>query len=282
MSVRERRVWIFSDLHIGCLSDGWDGDVWMSLAVEDLRRNVGIPDYVIMLGDISHASRPDQIRRYLAVRRASGIRTWFEMVGNHDFRAFQRGHWRRLIGRPFRYLVVDGNLVWVMVSAEQTLANGKLCAVTRDWLGRVMAANRDRNVVMCTHQLVANTVRRTDPDVYWWRVLHPLKWVEKFRKAHPIGAWIGGHEHGPPRDGTLVAMRDDVVFVNVAGLSHVYGTRASIGFIPEMRDGDRAIRVRCREHDAMRDREEFGFVIPLRFPLKLGESPRLVPFPRVR
>jgi hypothetical protein len=276
LSTRHRRVWVWADSHNGQTVDGKDGGRWAELATQEMLERVGPADYVLILGDVSHAYKEAHFRRYARLRRRSGIPRWYEIVGNHDFHGTETGLYQRIVRREFRYVVLDGNLCWVFVSAERGRAAGILRAPTRRWLKEVVRKYQDKNLIVCSHQLVANTVRRTHPRKDFECILNPRQWVSNLRRHYRIDAWLGGHEHGPPRDERMALRKGRTTFINVASFSHSYGTEACNSFWLEMKAGGREIAARCRDHDAGRFVDAFGTRISLPFPLRLGRQPALV------
>ncbi len=275
-SPKTRTVWVWADSHFGCIADGVDGADWAERSARELLQNVGRPDYAVVLGDITHAGTEEQFRRYDRLRRESGIAHWFEIVGNHDYRGVRNGLYRKYVRRERHYVVVDGNVCWVFVSAEKSNARGFVRESTRRWLEEVLARYRDRNIILCTHQLVANTVRRTEPVEKSYLVLAPVDWLAGLRRRRRIDLWLGAHEHGPPRTPDQFLRCGRTVFVNVASLSHIYGTRACNSFWLEMREGRREIVCRCRDHDRERFIPRLGGRVPLPFPIQLSAAPEVM------
>ena len=276
LPVDRRSVWAWADSHNGQVVDGKDGGRWAELSADEMFRNVGRPDYVLVLGDVSHAYKENQFRRYARLRRKSSIARWYEIIGNHDFHGTETGLYQKIVRPEARYVVLDGSLCWVFVSAERGRAAGILRAPTRRWLEKVVAKHQDKNLIICSHQLVANTVRRTHPTRDFECVLNPRHWVSGLRRRYRIDAWLGAHEHGLPRTPDMVKRRGRTTFFNVASFSHSYGTQACNSYLFEMRAGKREIVARCRDHDQARFVPELGTRIPLPFPLRFDAQPQIV------
>lgn len=276
LPAERRTVWAWADSHIGRVAAGKDGGEWTELAIRDLLQNVGAPDYALVLGDITHGAREAAFKTYARLRRESGIRRWYELIGNHDYRGVESGLCARFVRPQQRYVLRDGNLVWIFLSAERGRAAGILQRPTRVWLRRVLAAHQDKNVVVCSHQLAAHTIRYSDPRSNRETILNPVNWIADLRREFRIDVWLCGHEHGPKRDRRQIRRIGPTTFVNVASLSHLYGTQASNSFSLEMVAGEREIRARCRRHDSESYDARFGTTIPLPFPLRLDRQPRII------
>jgi len=276
LPVNKRRVWVWADSHNGLVVDGKDCSDWADRAAREFLRNVGSPDYALVLGDVSHAYKEEQFRRYARLRARSGIERWYEIVGNHDFHATETGLYQRIVREEARYVLLDGNLCWVFVSAERGRAAGILRAPTRRWLKQVVARHQDKNLVVCSHQLVVNTVRRTHPVRDFECVLNPREWVSDLRRHYRVDAWLGAHEHGGRRTRDQVARKGRTTFINVASFTHAYHTEACNSYLFEMRAGEREIRARCRDHDRGKFIGPFAARIPLPYPLEFDAQPRIV------
>ncbi|MFW6158750.1 MAG: metallophosphoesterase family protein [Planctomycetota bacterium] len=278
LSIRRRTVWAWGDSHNGRVVDGTDGAEWAEWSTRELIEHVGRPDYVVQLGDVAHGYQADQFRQYAELRRASGIPRWYEIIGNHDYHGTESGVYQRYVGRERHYVMVDGNLCWVFVSAERGRALGIIRAATRRWLRTVLAEHQDRNVIVCTHQVVANTVRRSTPttDEINYRLLTPIRWVSELRRHSRIDLWLFAHEHGPPRTPDQFVRAGRTTFANVASISHIYHTEACNSFWLEMRAGAREIVCRCRDHDRERFVPALGGTAPLPFPVELSPQPRII------
>jgi len=266
-----RRIWVVADAHIGHVADGRDGGEWLALAVSDMRRRVRPVDYAVFLGDSSHRYQAEQFRQYVRIRDGSGIRWWYEIAGNHDYHGVESGDFQRIVRAPLRYTMVDGNLAWVFFSAERGRAAGLIGEGTAAWLADRLARLQDRNIIVCSHQLVHGTVEHSDHEE---RYLHPKEVVARLLRRYRVDLWLAGHYHSRPRIKEDSAVRDGTTFINVASVSHVYHTAACNSFVLEARTGSRTVRARCRVHDAGRFAPEFEVTIPFRHPFRFGPLPR--------
>jgi len=267
---RQRRVWALADAHIGREIDGRDGDAWLAMAIDDVRRRFPPVDYALFLGDMTARYEAEEFRKYVRLRDGSGIRWWYEIAGNHDFHGTETGDYQRIIRAPLRYTMVDGNTAFIFFSAERGRAAGLLGEETAAWLADRLARHQGRNVVVCAHQAVHNTVARSDD---FERYLHPHEVVADLLSRYRVDLWLSGHTHSRPRLVADAAVMDGTTHINVASVSHVYNTEASNSFLLEMTPGSRVMRARCREHDAGRWRREFEVKARFPFPFDFGPLP---------
>ena len=268
--VPSRRIWILADAHIGHVDDGRDGADWLALAIEDARRNLAPIDYALFLGDATHSYQPTQFRRYVRLRKASGIRFWYEIAGNHDYHGVEAGSYRRIVGAPLRYTMVDGNVAWVFFSAERGRAAGLVSEKTARWLADRLGRFQDRNLIVCSHQAPCDTTDHTD---HYERCLHPREVVADLLERFRIDLWLSGHYHSRPRIAEDAVRRGRTTFVNVASVSHVYNTAASNSFLMEAENGSRTVRLRLRVHDAERFAPEFEVRVRFPFRWRIGPLP---------
>jgi 3',5'-cyclic AMP phosphodiesterase CpdA len=249
-----RRVWAMGDSHIGCAgraNDGRDGADWLKLCLEDLRDRLAPVDYAVALGDLTHHAGPDdELRQYVRLRESSKVPVWYELAGNHDFAAVPAGRWRRHVGRPPRYALIDGTLAWFFVSAEQGKADGKVCRATAEWLVRSIARHQDRrNIVVCTHQAVYDTVSGSKESSC--RLNHRGLIRSVLRRAR-VDLWLCGHIHGGRRNRRYVL---------------------------EMAAGGRELLARCRDHDHDRWLDDQQVRLTCPHPWRFFAKPVLIPAP---
>lgn len=256
----QRRVWTFSDSHVGANikhTAGREAADWMRLCLADVRENLQPVDFAVPLGDITDLGQEDQVAQYVTLRRASGIATWFEVAGNHDFAALPAGHWQTLVGRPARYVVFDGNTVWVLVSSMQGRSVGWLSRSVVGWMQRTIAAHQDKNVIVCTHQPPYNTVAGSTGKETYLSLAGPGKestpeegrMIARMLEQVRVDLWLCGHIHAGRRSRGYIARRGATTFINVAALGRMYNTGACTSYVLEMQAGQKQLQCRCRNHE---------------------------------
>ena len=272
---RTRRLWAFADPHVGLVHDGKDGAEWMALALADLQRNVKPLDYALGLGDLTHnAGAEAELQAYRKVRDAAALPAWYELAGNHDFGAIPAGNWAKYIRRPRNYALVDGSAVWLLISARQGKAEGRISRAVGNWLLAQAHAHRDRNVIVCTHQAVYGTVAGSGGGETY--LMH-RGFVQRIIDRVRIDLWLCGHIHGGRRNRRYVVRRGRTTFINVASINHAYGTRAATGYVLEMTEGEKTMLARCRDHDRARYLPDQQARVGFPHPWKFTEKPKVVP-----
>jgi 3',5'-cyclic AMP phosphodiesterase CpdA len=257
---RTRRVVALSDTHIGKPWNDRDGADWLDLALDDIDRNVGPADYGLSLGDITHDGDIGSLRRYLSSRDRSAIPRWFELAGNHEYHNRGIGNYRDLVRSPRPYGYIDGNIAWFFVSSESPDWNGDVSRRSIRWLERKILRDADRVVIVCMHQPPYDTVRRSDKNGF---CLYPKSRIRKIVEEAPINLVLCGHEHHEPYSEDCIDVCEGTTVVNVASVSHAYGTGASESVILELEDKKREIVIRRRRHDDERFATDFDLEVPL-------------------
>lgn len=269
-----RRIWVLADPHIGYVADGKDGAEWLEAAIEDVRSNVGKIDYVINLGDMTHASQPEELLRYRDIRAASGLAPWFEISGNHDFTALRAGLTGSIAGVSRYWSLTDGNLSFFSLPHERCNAAGLFLPEVEAWLRTAITKDSGNNIIMCAHTFPHNTVEESHKAA---RSLFPRALVADFLRDVRVDLWLGGHIHSKPKSESRSHLRDGTTFINVAAVSHVYGRDSSLSFILEIEPGSSTLRARCRRHDEKCDIEKWSLETALPHPFQPQGEPCFQP-----
>jgi len=263
-----RQVLVFSDTHIGLSADNVDGGDWLSRALTELRENEIQTDYAMILGDIAHGATEDAYNRFIELRDNSGIDRWFELAGNHEYHGGTCEHYEAIVRSTDPYGFVDGNIAWFFISDEEPGVPGNLSDESYDWLRAGVAANQDKIVIVCSHQLVNETIRTSDNAS---RYIHPKEKIAELLAESRVDLWMCGHEHHRPYSHEEQLRKDGTTFINVASMSHAYGTRESQSFLLEFAQGSQQIVARRRVHDTQAFTEDYEIVIPLDRAIELGD-----------
>lgn len=266
-STRKRRVVVMSDIHIGRRADDLDGSAWLTRSLSDLEQHVRNIDYGLTLGDITHDGDRKSIETYLRIRENAKMPRWFDIAGNHEHRHEGIQHFKALIRDTAPFCHMDGNIAWFFVSDESGSTAGEISAESYRWLVRHIQANADKNIILCSHQPPPDTIRRSSESVF---CLHPREKIRDMVASLPIDLWLCGHEHHRPYSSANIVRENGTTCINVASLSHAYGTRSSGSVVLEMRNRHRDIVARRRDHDRSRYMDDFTYSVPLEHPVRLG------------
>ena len=230
-----RLMWVLSDAHVGRVEDGLDGAEWLAKACQDMQ---GIPvDHAFFLGDLTQNGTEEELKSFLAARKDSG---------NHEYHRGKAEAYDKLIRSRDPYRVIDGNVAWFMLSDEKPGVPGDLSEETCDWLEAELATHADKTVIVCSHQLVRDTIHKSD---HRQRHIHPSERLAEIIGKSKIDLWMCGHEHHSPYTTDRIARKEGTTYINVASVSHAYNTKASQSFVLEFAEGAREIVARRRQHD---------------------------------
>lgn len=263
-----RNVLVFSDTHIGHVADDVDGGEWLKRGLAELKENKVPIDFACALGDIAHRATEDAFTTFVKLRDNSGIKTWFELAGNHEYSKtdgvkYYEQHVRSV--KPHSY--TDGNIAWFFISDEKAGVPGNISDETYAWLKKGVADNQDKIVIVCSHQLVDGTVRQSESKM---RHIHPKEKIAELLAAHRVDLWMCGHEHHKPYSQQEIARKDGTTFINVASMSHAYGSEESQSFLLEFAEGSKKIVARRRVHDKQVFDKDYEIEVPLTHAIKLG------------
>lgn len=173
------------------------------------------PDAVVAKGDLTDASRPEELAAFLALyQEAFGDRLWW-VRGNHDTELGLTG--------PFR-VELPGVILAIVDTAAVGLPSGRLNGSQLDWLDQV-GAEADRPVLVFGHHHCWMPGSRSRPDGYFG--LHPddseaLVGVVARRPA--LVGYFAGHTHR--NRARRFAQTGDVPWVEVACVKDFPGTWA--------------------------------------------------------
>ncbi len=259
-SPRKRRVAVMADLHIGRRSDHRDGGEWLARGLEDIKRNLQPIHYGLTLGDITHRGDRKSLERYLALRDDSRIPRWYELAGNHEFKGNGMQHYQELVRDHSPYSVRDGNILWLFLSDEHPQVAGSITPDSLRWIEETVRLNEDKIIILCSHQPPPDTVRRSDEDRF---CLHPKDKMKDLLTRLPIPLSLCGHEHHHPASAGNISRQYGTTVVNVASMTHSYGTASSESVVIELEEGSREALVRRRCHDKAGFRRSFELRVPL-------------------
>ncbi len=262
-----RRVVVMSDLHIGRPAEGMDGAGWLARGFADIKENLRRVDYGLTLGDLTHNGDGASLETYLRIRDEHPTPRWFELAGNHEYHSDGIGRFKKLVRDTEPYCHIDGNVAWYFLSAESGACAGHVSAERRRWLRRNLTANADRINIVCSHHPPPDTTRRSDESIFY---LHPRRKIREILSSFPIALWLSGHEHHRPYSSGNLVFKNGTACINVASISHAYGTEASGSLVLDIDDGQREIVARRRDHDNREFRKEFSLRIPLARTVRLG------------
>jgi len=194
----ELKIWLFSDPHIGVLThENVEADI------ADIDDNVGDVDYVLVLGDITNTGTTTQYDDYLTAKATSDVSSnnWYEITGNHDFDTNDTNFKTKLGYDTFYYSFDIDNMHFIMcgdLGNDSDMAGGEWDAAYLSWLETDLAANTDKNIIVCSHEPpLASTIGST-PEVAPWNE-YLTEYIDEYWTLicqTPNIMWFHGHNHG--------------------------------------------------------------------------------------
>ena len=301
-----RRVWVFSDCHVG-LGGITNADKsvtqWLDVAVKDMQQTKLPVSFVLGLGDLVHESLDDQFQKYVAIKKKAGYSPWWEINGNHDYEGVKEGRWEKYINLPPRFTLADGNGIWIFFSAERSGAGGRISQETLAWLRETIAANSNKNVIVCSHQPVGHTVARSnkdhrllycpapgdpapglypgvdpaDPDARREATDVAIQRVEQLVQDVRVDLWLSGHIHSSSRNKDWIVKKGNTTFINEASVNPSYGNSNGGSFVLEFQPGSKTVVARYRNHENGTFMEKFSTTVDFPFAWQPAAKPVMTP-----
>jgi 3',5'-cyclic AMP phosphodiesterase CpdA len=177
-----------------------------------------------------------------------------------------------------------------MLSVERDGAAGRISRETFQWLRQTIDSYKDRNVIVCTHQPIHDTVTNSWKE---WRSIfvyeetgkpyeHGHVTEEQFREVERmlddarVDLWLCGHAHSGPRDANWSVKRGRTTIINVASITHAYGTGACRSFVIELKSGSKLLAAKSRNHEKNSFEPKFSIDVDLPFEVTLSGWPELL------
>jgi 3',5'-cyclic AMP phosphodiesterase CpdA len=167
-----------TDTHVGGPAAG-SGER-LSLAIETINEMTRRPDRVLLTGDLTHDSTPEQWTEFQ--ERLSALEVpWTAIPGNHDQTIEELAGHRAFDDGPLRFVLVDS-------------ANEEFDADDAEWLDHTLAGRPDDRTVVAIHHPPFETG-------IWWMDRLGMKGQRSFEsvvRRHPqVEHVLCGHVHRP-------------------------------------------------------------------------------------
>ncbi len=163
-------------------------------AVRDMRDLNPRPGMALFAGDIVQFSnfRP-VFTWFLKTRAAAGIPEWYEIAGNHEWRAIEM--YKRLVRSDLHYSVRKGNVLFIFMSNERYGRRTFISDGTFRWWENLVRANQDKIIVTVTHgTLEGNGLTAANLERLCITDSRRFRDVLRHQK---VDIWISGHSHFP-------------------------------------------------------------------------------------
>lgn len=236
-------------------------------AIDDTGRNLSGINMTLCAGDIVQKSDFDEIFKwYSANKKKLKINEWFEIAGNHEWRAIDL--YRKYINDRLYYSVEKGNLLILLMSNEASGRKTFISDKTFRWWEDMVKKNQDKIIITVTHGALEGSGlaasrfdRLTITD------------SERFAgvlKNNRVDIWISGHSHFPgwfPRMEVTNSDLGGTTFIDNGAIRNDFytGIESQLLYFTE---GSSSAIMKRRGHKSEKFLSE-NFIIPLSHPFSL-------------
>ena len=234
-------------------------------ALRDIRDSMATPDMAVFGGDIvQHSHFREMFLWFMDVRKILPIREWYEIAGNHEWRAINE--YRTIVRRDLRYAVQKGNILFLFMSNEEAGRRTHISDDTFRWWEEKVRTGSGNIIITVTHGnlegsgLISSSLERLT-------VINS----ERFRKVlrrHRVDIWISGHSHFPGWMPKMHYRNNDLggtVFIDTGAIRRDFMTSIESRLLFLTPGSDTAI-LRYRDHLHRNYFTVSGYRIPLSHP----------------
>ena len=248
-------VWLLSDIQPPTIPER----VSFERAIDDVNDNVDQVNMGVIAGDLLKSrSQGEAFRWFVATRKRSMIRDWYEIAGNHDIRSGKL-FWQ-YFPHPSYYAVEVGNLLFLLMSDESTDSKTDLSDATFAWWRKMVIENQDHIIITVTHAQLRHSglLGSIVPS----RIIAGSDRFEKVLKEYKVALWASGHSHLPQGLSETVSIQKKLggtFFVNVSCIYEDTLMDSQSRFF-YFKNGSNTVWMRSRNHT--RERFDKGLDIP--------------------
>ncbi len=164
------------------------------IAAADINKNFPRIDVAVFCGDIvQHSDFNDIFLWYKSVKHKVSIPEWYEIAGNHDWRAINL--YRNYIRKELNYTAQKGNILFIMMSNENNSRQSFISDATFNWWKSLVITNQDKIIITVTHgNLKGSGLISAKFDRL--NIIDSSRFIEVL-KSYKVDIWISGHSHFP-------------------------------------------------------------------------------------
>lgn len=277
--ILNRTVWLCSDIHIGNTMEEGNGKKWLTDAINDINDHYPNIDYATVLGDLTEIGLKEEFDIFEQCLKKSYLDEWYFITGNHDVLngSSSLEEFQHFTKQPLDYVLHDGNMVFIFLSDH---GNSSLMVIEERRLSILQKIlelyHENTNVILCTHHQVNDTIRGSTQAI---RHIWPEEVIAKFCSDYSIDLWISGHYHLDPFNKEKDFIRkNNISFLNIASLSHLYNTNESCSTIMSFNDRDTHLLLTRRSHDTQKETDSFKVSLSHSINLSPENQRLIIPF----
>ena len=254
-------VWVHSDIQPVCEADRWH----YKRAIEDLKNIQPHPVMAIIAGDIvQYKTSNNDYEWFIELRKQANIQYWYEIAGNHEWKNIDA--YKHYIGKPSRYTVSFGNIIFILMSNERGRPPTYLSNETFEWWKHIVITNQDKTIITVTHAPLRNS--KLLGTISKNHIILDSERFEKVLKKYHVDIWISGHIHMPVwlhQNSRFAPEFGNILFINVCGIRKdpTMNVESRMFFFQE---GSNKLLIRLRDHESESYKTSYDINVKLRHP----------------
>jgi len=255
------RIWALSDIQPRSL----DERNAFKNAISDINNNIKEVKFSIVAGDIVNSTDEEIFDWYIAERNKSYIKTWYEIIGNHDLKNDNGKLFRNKLRNQLNYSLAVDNMIYIFMSDALKSRPTDISDETFKWWKNLVINNQDKIITVVTHAPLegSNIPFSEDKD----RQILDSNRFRQVLKQYKVDLWLSGHLHLPNEFTNTLNRNEnlnDIIFVHISSIRPEFlGLKHSQSRFIEFLCGENMIRIKSRDHQSGKwnDELEKSFII---------------------
>jgi 3',5'-cyclic AMP phosphodiesterase CpdA len=255
------RIWALSDIQ----PRSPDERNAFKNAISDINNNIKEVNFSIVAGDIVNTTDEEIFDWYIAERNKSYIKTWYEIIGNHDLKNDNGKLFRNKLRNQLNYSLTVDNMIYIFMSDALKSRPTDISDETFKWWKNLVINNQDKIITVVTHAPLegSNIPFSEDKD----RQILDSNRFRQVLKQYKVDLWLSGHLHLPNEFTNTLNRNEnlnDIIFVHISSIRPEFlGLKHSQSRFIEFLCGENMIRIKSRDHQSGKwnDELEKSFII---------------------
>lgn len=250
------------------------------LAINDVLQNFPKIDIAINVGDIVQRGNEDSsnpaFRWYEKNKKKSGIKYWYEVIGNHDARNVR--NYLRFINLPLHYAVFHHNILYIFLSDELDSSGTDVPPYIFEWWKKLIIENQDKIIITVTHSNLDESHLGMSGMRY--RNVMFSDQFAKVLKNYKVDIWLSGHTHIPSYLGKNENRNwflNNTLFLNVSSIRKDYSVGSIESRFLIFHNNDNHVIIKTRNHEKKKfvNLREINLKLSKKF-IKNNKSPKII------